>query len=402
MACLIKAPDAGGKGCVSFTTQERDRLINGNPALREAVTALKSRYLVGLHHNWHDHDFVYDPLFDFSMAGEGDLKARSGEQHPQVPIDACNFAPDCFAPREDTEKFWDVLNVARAVNFKGIPEFLDAIRAIYDSGRMIRVLYLCPVPPADPSGTTLHDIRERYEEMFTPEERRYFTLITMEWDYPFPLDLESLSFFYRASRVYVHAAPQERRCRIAAYAWASGMPVVARANVASILPISERREPFWFGFDTDSNMPAAVLAAVDSAISANRGNDSWSAVLNEFHASQSAFRLEEWLDAFARKGGFKMSAQPINPSHMDIRLGRHHEVSFGANCLPQKLSNFCSMLMESSELELNQHAAKADPELEMARLPNAVRPAPQKVHSRSNQLTLSLVKLQKLFARVLG
>ncbi len=198
MACLIKAPDGGGKGCVSFTTPERDQVINKDSDVRGAIESLKERYLIGLHHNWHDHAFVYDPLFDFSMAGDGDLIERDGRPFARIPLDACNFAPACFTPRQDgLEPFWDVLNVSRAVFFKGIPEFFQAIRTIYDRGRLIRVLHICPVPPPSKNGThtNLLDIRQRYEAAFSPDERQLFTLLTMEWDYPFPLDLETLAFF---------------------------------------------------------------------------------------------------------------------------------------------------------------------------------------------------------------
>src|SRR5258708_25811112 len=120
MACLIKAPDAAGKGCVTFTTPERDRLIKKDPRIRAAVEGVKERFLVGVHHNWHDHAFAYDSLFDFSMAGDGDLIERDGRPFARVPLDACNFAPACFVPRQQgTESFWDVLNASRAVFLKG-------------------------------------------------------------------------------------------------------------------------------------------------------------------------------------------------------------------------------------------------------------------------------------------
>ncbi len=292
MACLIRAPDTAGKGCVSFTTPERDQVILKDQAARAAVQALKRRYLVGLHHNWHDHDFAYDPLFDFSLAGDGDLIERNGRAFPRVALDACNFAPSCFAPRgQGEEPFWDVLNVSRAVFFKGIPEFFQAIRAIYDRGRYIRVLHLCPVPKPDEAGTALHDIRQRYEAVFAPHERRFFNLMTMDWDYPFPLDLETLAFFYRASRVYVHSAQDERRCRVAAYAWASGIPVVARENVASIVPPALRRRPFWFAFDRADELADAIIAAIDHP----GGDVGWDEVSGEFSEASSVARLESFL-----------------------------------------------------------------------------------------------------------
>ena len=366
MACLIKAPDAAGKGCVTFTTPERDQLINKDPQVRAAVEALKGRFLLGLHHNWHDHAFAYDPLFDFSMAGDGDLTERDARPFARIPLDACNFAPVCFAPRQrGVEPFWDVLNVSRAVFFKGIPEFFKAIRAIYDRGRFIRVLYVCPVPPPSNDGTQfqLQDIRQRYEALFSIEERRFFTLLTMEWDYPFPLDLETLAFFYRSSRVYLHPAPEERRCRVAAYAWATGIPVVARENVASIVPRGLRRRPFWFAFDDPADMADAILDAIDHATD----DLQWDDVSAEFRSERSAQRMGQLLAEMSSSRGGGASKHPINPSRLDIRLGRHHLPPAGPNNMSQSLTAFCIKLRLMSDAELADFAAQEDPELALRR-----------------------------------
>jgi glycosyltransferase involved in cell wall biosynthesis len=372
MACLIKTPDSSGKGCVSFTTPERDQFIKNDPRARAAIEALKSRYMIGLHHNWHDHDFVYDPLFDFSMAGDGDLIERENRPFARVNIDACNFAPSFFGSESSKAPYWDVLNVSRAVGFKGIPEFLKAIRAIYDRGRLIRVLYLCPVPPAEQGGTTLHDIRQRFEALFSPTEHHFFNLITMEWDYPFPLDLETLAFFYRSSRVYVHPAPDERRSRTAAYAWSDRMPVVAKANVASILPPGLRRTPFLYEFDGAGGMADAILRAVDHPSDDPR----WDEVAAEFSAAASGFRLTAFLDRLAEARGDRMSAQPINVSQLDIRLGRHHMNVPGQNGLLQDIVSFCMTLSAASDSELAFVANSGDPEIHVADVcspPRAVR-----------------------------
>ncbi len=364
MACLIKAPDGSGKGCVSFTTPERDQVINKDPRVRAEIEALKERYLVGLHHNWHDHAFVYDPLFDFSMAGDGDLVERDGRPFDRIPLDACNFAPACFAARQPgVEPFWDVLNVSRAVFFKGIPEFFQAIRTIYDRGRLIRVLQLCPVPPPSKGETDLSDARQRYEAIFSPKERQFFTLLTMEWDYPFPLDVETLAFFYRASRVYVQPSPQEVRCRVAAYAWATGVPVVGRENVASIVPPDLRRRPFWFAFDDLAQMADTILDAID------HGTDDrqWDDVSGEFRSDRSAQRMDERLAEMAAARGADASERPINPSRLDIRLGRHHLPPTGPNNIPQSLTAFCTKLRLMSDAELADFAAKDDPELALTR-----------------------------------
>jgi hypothetical protein len=363
MACLIKAPDARGKGCVSFTTPERDNLIRKNPDTHAAVKRLKSRYFVGLHHNWHDYSFAYDPLFDFSMAGDGDLIERDGKPFDRIAIDACNFSPPCFAARDGSEKFWDVLCTSRAVFFKGLPEFFQAIRTIYDSGRRIRVLHLCPVPPANKEGTVLHDIRQRFEAMFSSEERRYFNLMTMEWDNPFPLDLETLAFFYRSSRIYVHSAPDERRARAGAYAWATGLPMVSRENIASILPERFRRRPFWFEYDEPAQMADAILAALDSSIA----DGDWDAVADEFSTDPSARRFELALRELAARREETISTEPIRAHAFDLRLGRHHEIGGGTNLVDQPLLGFCDELLKRSDSSLAALTLQYDPEIVLAR-----------------------------------
>jgi hypothetical protein len=173
MACLLKLPDERSRGVLTVTTQERDNVIRADRAVADQLAELKDRWIVGLHHNWHDHAFSYDPLYDFSMAGEEDLVEVSGRDVPLVTLDACNFVPEVFRPA-DGEPFWDLLYVARPVAFKGFPTFLETVRRLYDGGHDLRVLCLCPMPPYDRASrdTVLYDIRERYEALFTGAERQ--------------------------------------------------------------------------------------------------------------------------------------------------------------------------------------------------------------------------------------
>lgn len=382
MACLIKPPRGSQMGCVSFTTPERDMFMRADAETLTAIESLKNRYIVGLHHNWHDFSFVYDPVFDFSMAGEADLIERAGRPFPRTPVDCCNFVPAMFFQPRNSEPFWDVINVTREAYFKGHAEFLGAIRAIYDQGRRLRVLHLCPVPRAEPGANSIPEIRRLHEAMFSMEERRTFTLMTMDWDHPRPLDLETLAFFYRAARVFVHTAPDERRCRIAAYAWANQMPVVARDNVASILPEEFRRSPFWFGYAESEKLPHAILAALES----HAQPSDWEPVQQIFRPHKAAERLSQFLDELAADKGRTMSPEPINPSHMDFRLGRHHIATMGGpNELPQTVAAFCAELMERSDEELAQISSQDYPEdalLRYAEPPGAAtvpRPAKAKV-----------------------
>lgn len=361
MACLLKAPDGALKGCVSFTTQERDHLINKSAGLRAAVETLKQRYVIGLHHNWHDHSFRYDPLFDFSMAGEGDLVEVEGRDFARIPIDACNFAPPCYSlPRG--EPFWDILYVARAVAFKGIPEFFDGIRSLYDAGHRPRVLFICPLPsPVEIPG--IPDLRKHFEQVFSAEERHRIMFLSIDWDYPFPLDAQSLAFFYRSSRIFLHPAPEERRCRTAAYAWAGRMPVVCNKNVASILPASMQRPPFLFRFDTPKSMALALRATLENG---RQPDPAWEEVSAEFSSEASARRMAALLDQLAQQYGWgRIADAAINPSNLDIRLGRHHGISLGANRVDQSVVQLCSALTSQSDEALRAICGTEDPELSL-------------------------------------
>lgn len=375
MACLLKAPDGIRKGVVSFTTQERDYLIRQFPDVSEAIGRLKARYIVGLHHNWHDLRFRHDALFDFNLAGEEDLVTEDGSAVPLLPMDACNFSAPCFAP--GGEKLWDVLFVARAVQFKNIPQFFHAIRALYDRGNRLRVLFLCPVPPARGGGEV--GLRALYESLFDPSEREYFTFLTMDFDYPFPLDLPTLAHFYRSSRVFVHSAPDERRCRVAAYAWASELPVVGKACVGSLLPRHLRVPPYFFEVDAFEEFPDAIMRAVEAA----GGAIDFSPVRSVVASDSARATFEDHLRLLSETYDWHLSDSSISIANLDLRMGRHHGLAYGRNRVGQDIVMFVGALMELGDGEIWKISQQNDPEVVLAKLrPSVPRTAEQKVSAR--------------------
>jgi hypothetical protein len=358
---LLKAPEGSLKGCVVFTTQERDHVISKSPELRGMIQALKQRYVVGLHHNWHDHEFRYDSLFDFSMAGDDDLVEVDGKDFARIPLDACNFAPPCYSAPRAAEPFWDILYVARAVNFKGIPQFLAAIRNLYDQGRTPRVLFICPVPnTVEIPG--IADLRTHFEATFSPAERARVVLLTIDWDYPFPLDPEALAFFYRNSRIFFHAAPQERRCRVAAYAWAGGMPVVCSEPVASILPAHLRKPPFLYIVQDGTPTWRSLALALDG----RPQTANWREVVDEFSTAGSAGRIDVLLHDLATRYRWGAIARaPIAKSKLDLRLGRHHGISLGSNRVDMSVADFVQCVEKMSDRKLARVTEKPDPELSL-------------------------------------
>lgn len=382
MACLIKASTNSAKGVVTITTPERDRLVFEFVDVRSKLKELKNKYVIGLHHNWHDYSLEYNDLFDFHLAGEEDLREVNGKTIPLVPMDACNFSPNCFQPGGEVEKFWDVLFVARAVEFKGIPEFFSAIRRLYDEKKFLRVLFICPVP-ADSGPGSLRNIRSIYDSMFLGVEQEIFTLLTIDFRYPFPLDLPTLSRFYRASRIFVHSAPDERRCRVAAYAWASGMPVVGMAPVGSVLNPGMRHSPFFFEITSYDEFPEKITLALEAA----RVHCDFSSLQSEVAAAKSVVRFESLIADIFTKSGLLAPSSGGWLNGLDIRLGRHHGLSAGVNRVEQDISGFFEYLLLASDLDLQRLKKYDDPELEIATIaphsPRFIRKVPIKERLRS-------------------
>ena len=360
MACLIKAPQGEHKGVVTFTTAERDNLILPFKDLQLAADKLRQRFAVGIHHNWHDFNFRYNPLFDFHLAGEEDLIPVDGKPVPLIPMDACNFSPPCFAPAQ-TEKFWDILFVARAIKFKGIPEFFEAIRRLYNNGHELRVLFLCPMPPPGSAGAQ-SNIRELYDTRFEGIERQRFTFLTMDFNYPFPLDLETLGHFYRSSRIFVHSAPDERRCRVAAYAWATGLPVVGKDCIGSVLSKPARKPPYFFEIDNYAEFPNAILDALE----ASRNVPDFSTARREVASDLAIHTFDQYLRDLFEQRGWKPPVGKTASANLDLRMGRHHGLSFGANRIPQDIGRFMEALMSLSDGDYKDIMDLPDPENALA------------------------------------
>jgi hypothetical protein len=58
-----------------------------------------------------------------------------------------------------------------------------------------------------------------------------------------------------------------------------------------------------------------------------------------------------------------MSENPIGASRLDIRLGRHHGISLGANRVDLSVTGLCELLMAMSDTDLVEASRTADPEL---------------------------------------
>jgi glycosyltransferase involved in cell wall biosynthesis len=253
-------------------------------------------------------------------------------------LDACNFTPKYFEPAVEAPT-WDVLIVGRGVKFKRPALAIDSIRSLASLVPDVRVLMLYPMPNRTLLSwrSVQHDLPRRYERNFSVAERENITAIFPKENYPFPFNRRELSLFYRSSRVFVHFAEKETRCRVAAYAWATGMPVVGTAGIGDLLPSELLCEPAFYEVVSDD-----YVDPIRRALSGSASYDEapYRKLLEE---TESSTVLVESLNRLPRSDGSMTLEQLLN-QNLDIRLGWHHKPEIGANGPGASLIDFLHSL----------------------------------------------------------
>ena len=335
MACLLKLQTKRSPGIISFTTQEEILIRNNNKNLK-LFNEIKKSYITCLHFNWHNYDYCPDDLFDIHFAGKKDLIIKNNKKINLFPLDACNFCPSFFE-YDERKKYWDILYIARSVFFKGIPDFFKAIRSLYDNDKFYRVLFLCPVPPDKKK--EYEKLRIQFEELFSLKERSLFNFLPLFEDYPFYFDLETLSHFYKNSKIFVHTAPSERRCRVAAYAFACGLPVVGKENVGSILDKNLRKEPIFYKV-LNNNFYSQIENSLKNYNNSYVNQES----INLFNNSLSVLKLKNMFKEYFDSRGIILEGRWFC-ENLNLRLGSHFGIGNGPNLYRKSIEGFLIDLM---------------------------------------------------------
>jgi len=248
MCCILKNPDKYSKGFLVLTSVE-SRIVN-NFFSKDKINILKKKWFIGIHHNWHDYNFKNNLLYDFHFSGKKDLIPIKNNKFRNIFLDCCNFPPDYFLPEKKIKKHWDIIAILRPVYFKRLFFFFDTIKKLFKKSGPKRVLCIVPFASNLESIFNITDysfnkVTKYFKKNFSEKERKFINFITTKYDGS-PFDLETLSFFYKNSKIFIHPSAIERRPRIAAYAFRAGLPVVSRANPASILPPHLQKKTFSF------------------------------------------------------------------------------------------------------------------------------------------------------------
>lgn len=357
MACIVKRPVGGAKGFLTITDGEYNDLVRFSGTLRDQLCALKPHWLIGVHANCPVQQSVApSDVIDTYIAGPGDLLDTGFPGFHQIVFDCSNFSPNIFRDeRQVQEKFWDVLFISRNMPFKSLENLIRIVRAAMDKSPT-RVMAIVAHQGLHKKDHGESPIIKQYLETFSRDERRLFTLLTPSIDYPFCFDLPTLAHFYHHSRCFLHVAENERHPRVVAYAWASGLPVVAPSSVGSLLPDDLRRPPGFFAYRDVTEAPDLIADAL---------------AVRDLPAAYADYHLARCQTERFKQEVAKFYADKNEPfvdggwhlENMDIRLARHHfgDGEFiGANSFGSSLFQFAGMLRH-----VPLRVASQDPEWEL-------------------------------------
>jgi hypothetical protein len=397
LACILAKPTKKSKGILSISTSELDQIMRNGYLVNEALEIKKSYYL-GLHHNWHPVDFEISSDFDFHFLESKDAIFLKGNE-PLLEMDACNFTPTCFSNTRNNP-IWDVLIVGRTANFKRPFKTIETLRELFDKGHLLRTLWICPMDLEKPEDRSLV---KAYESMFSQSEKELFTLLNPQANYPFTFSREELSFFYRSSRSFVHFADVETRCRVAAYAFCAGIPVIGNSVISNILPVEIATEPTFFEVKNDDYF-SAILRAISEPMPTNQRE-----CLNVLSASSSINRMVENMNRCINPP-VEFVASQFFSSNLDIRLGAAHTGNSSSNSYGMDLVMFMKSLKETRANTIYETIVidSTDPENEIEKILNKEKVLEDKVktfsikNGRSGEIKITRRgKLRFLLYRIL-
>ena len=227
MAHIFKKPSNGQNGIIVLSHQETGRIEN-NPDLYPMVNKLLDKYFIGVHYGGFSFGAHMPQFCHFYMGRDSvtDIKQRfPGAFH--IPMASAQFTSTKFSYNPDVSKYWDIINVSRNAKIKKLDTFFQEVKKIYEAGYKYKILLVCASRKEETEQDHFVNIADVYYEMFTDEEREWFTLLRLSKDLEFKgLSKTQLAYLYQASKVSTLFSPQEGSPGVIPEALLTKLPVV--------------------------------------------------------------------------------------------------------------------------------------------------------------------------------
>jgi len=346
MAHIFKHPSTSNKGIIIFTHKEIkffskgfkktrfgffnsivDRIYKNKDYkkyFKSKLTKLSENYFLGIHYGWeHSNETAY-PLIDFYMAGEGTVTFAKNHDVFSIPLCSRNFMSKNFQPA-DNKKFWDIVCVSRAANFKNLDKLLHAVKKIYESGQNYKVLLI--VPPSHSEKNVYVNLMADYMSMFDTKEKQLFTIIKLSKEMSFlGMPQDSLIHFYQSSKVFTLFSRLEGESRVISEALLCGLKVVAFKGLRGG-GLDYLNQGNSFLFDSYETAETTLISAVKDFDQGNRAkltdNQEELKEVNSLHKIKSAFKK------LYKEHDLEFDEVLTNTNRLDLRLpGHYHDVSW--------------------------------------------------------------------------
>ena len=308
--------ETGQKGIFVITHKEVD-IFNYIPE------KLKEFYYIGVHYGSAANlrGAIKQSYQDFCMGAESTV-SFAGEQPFRIPYNSRAFTPSYFLEDKSVTKYWDIINVSRNANVKRLDQFLGAVRALYDTGNILKILLVVPGCHNEKPQSHFVDIVSVYEKMFTRKERESFTLMRLSSELGFlGISPSTIAHFYKSSKAFCLLSSAEGESRVIHEALLCGLPVVCYSGLlGGGIDYLNKNNSAQFGDYSKIHVSLADAAAragkeliVDTEYMAS-----------ELSETKTIPKLKELFSQLYNKDGNSFDGELINLDELNLRLPAHY------------------------------------------------------------------------------
>lgn len=350
MAAILKLPTKS-KGILVLTDYEKNWFVHSNKDLYNSLKSLKNEWHIALHPNGWDVDNRVIELFDFILSPN-----KAVNYCERLHFSAYNFAPPCFSPNL-ADKSWDILHIGRNHKMKNVPIFIHAAKKVLDQAPTTNILSICPTPNSKDEGFLMqgiHDmnVRQLYNDAFnTKDYYNNFLFLTLNFDYPSPISLHHLGFFYNSAKIFVDSTKFSLGSRTVAYAIACGCPVVMSKNMQHMIPEAYRQLPYVSFYEELNALDEAIIASLKAYDKDLLQQEGVKKFATHFQAQFSNQYLFDDLNSKFYQQQLQLDQLYLN--NLDVRLARHHGMGNKKHSYTYSLSTLVQCLLKNAN-QLNE------------------------------------------------
>lgn len=346
MACILKKPNKSSKGVITFTNIEYFSQIKQNKKIIQLIRKMKKDWIVCYHPNWQDLSFYNDGLFDAVISNKESFNF-SDNSVKKILIDTASnrMAPAHFKLSQD--KKWDFCHVSRYQKSKNISGFFRVIKSSFKIKNDLTGILIISVK----NKKEVQKIRKEYNKLFSKEEKQNFELITLTYNFPFPLSKKVLAHLYTHSKVTLNTHLNEPHGRVVGYALACGLPVVGYNDLSFMVEEKYRVKPFFYLSKVEMELSELLIEAVNY-VNSSYNTKKHKEIGNMYSEVEQSLFLKQKL-----QDKFKLDNLNWNLYQLDERLSTHYYCSNTTNTFNVSILQLAEYIIENGENILHDESS---------------------------------------------